>query len=161
MLAALLGVQRGLEVHVLDRNKEGPKPKLVRDLGANTLSEASEVGELQPDVIIECTGSTSVVREVLDRTGPSGILCLLSVTSSQMIELDLGSLNREMVLQNRVVFGAVNANRKHYRMAADALAHADRDHLARLITRRVPLARWSEALEHRRGDIKVIIDFMA
>ena len=159
MLAALMGIQRRFEVHVLDRNKEGPKPNLVRDLGANPLSEVSEIAQLEPDIIIECTGSTSVVREVIERTGPSGILCLLSVTSSQLMELDLGSLNRMMVLQNRVMFGAVNANRRHYHMAADALARADRHHLSRFITRRVPLARWDEALEHRRGDIKVVIDF--
>jgi hypothetical protein len=53
----------------------------------------------------------------------------------------------------------VNANHRHYEMAADALARADKGWLARLITRRVPLARWNEALEHRRGDIKVVIDF--
>ena len=28
-----------------------------------------------------------------------------------------------------------------------------------MITRRVPLERWSEALERRPGDIKVVIDF--
>jgi hypothetical protein len=44
-------------------------------------------------------------------------------------------------------------------MAAEALGKADRAWLERLITRRVPLARWAEALEHRRGDIKVIVDF--
>jgi hypothetical protein len=44
-------------------------------------------------------------------------------------------------------------------MAAAALARADKRWLARLITRRVPLARFSEALKHRKGDIKVIIDF--
>jgi glucose 1-dehydrogenase len=44
-------------------------------------------------------------------------------------------------------------------MAAEALARADQDWLRRLITRRVPLERFSEALEHRKGDIKVVIDF--
>lgn len=32
LLAAMMGVQRGLEVHVLDRAEAGPKPGLVRDL---------------------------------------------------------------------------------------------------------------------------------
>ena len=64
-----------------------------------------------------------------------------------------------MVLDNAVVFGTVNANRRHYEMAADALARADQGWLRRLITRRVPLERLSEALEHRKGDIKVVIDF--
>ena len=54
-----------------------------------------------------------------------------------------------MVLENDVVFGSVNANRRHYRAAAEALAKADKDWLARLITRRVPLARWQEAFEQR------------
>ena len=42
---------------------------------------------------------------------------------------------------------------------AQALAQADKAWLARMTTRRVPLARWSEALEHRADDIKVVVDF--
>jgi glucose 1-dehydrogenase len=57
------------------------------------------------------------------------------------------------------VFGSVNANHSHYRMAADALMRADKTWLARLITRRVPLARWQEALQSHPNDIKVVIDF--
>jgi predicted lipid-binding transport protein (Tim44 family) len=63
------------------------------------------------------------------------------------------------VLDNDCVFGTVNANRRHYEMAAQSLAQADQGWLAQLITRRVPLDRFSEALEHRKGDIKVIVDF--
>ena len=64
-----------------------------------------------------------------------------------------------MVLNNGTVFGTVNANRRHYAMAADSLARADRAWLSRLITRRVPLARFAEALEKQPGDIKVVIEF--
>ena len=46
-----------------------------------------------------------------------------------------------MVLENDVVFGSVNANRRHYEEAAEALAKADPAWLGRLITRRVPLDR--------------------
>jgi glucose 1-dehydrogenase len=42
-------------------------------------------------------------------------------------------------------------------MASQALSQADRSFLERLIARRVPLARWSEALEKRPDDIKTII----
>jgi threonine dehydrogenase-like Zn-dependent dehydrogenase len=72
-----------------------------------------------------------------------------------------GLFNRKTVLDNDALFGAVNANRNHYEMAAEALAQADRTWLERLITRRVPLQRWSEALERRHGDIKTIINFTA
>src|SRR3954462_13683253 len=35
LLAAMLAAQRGLEVHVVDRNRGGPKPKLVHELGGH------------------------------------------------------------------------------------------------------------------------------
>jgi threonine dehydrogenase-like Zn-dependent dehydrogenase len=63
-----------------------------------------------------------------------------------------------MVLNNQVLFGSVNANRMHYEAALQALVKADKTWLRKLITRRVPLDRAQEALEHRPGDIKVIID---
>jgi glucose 1-dehydrogenase len=67
--------------------------------------------------------------------------------------------NRTNVLDNDVAFGSVNANHGHYRMAAQALAEADGDWLGQLTTRRVPLDRWNEALQHRPGAMKVVIDF--
>jgi hypothetical protein len=64
-----------------------------------------------------------------------------------------------MVLGNAVVFGTVNANRRHYEAAAATLARADRQWLERLITRKVPLARWREAYERRAGDVKTVLLF--
>jgi threonine dehydrogenase-like Zn-dependent dehydrogenase len=160
LLAALMGVQRGLDVHVLDRNVGGPKEAIVRDLGGVYHSDAESLGRLKPDVLMECTGAPAVIRECLGATAAAGIVCLTGVTEpGKRFELDIGGLNRTLVLDNGAVFGTVNANHRHYEMAADALARADKGWLARLITRRVPLARWNEALEHRRGDIKVVIDF--
>lgn len=161
LLAALMGRQRGLEVHVLDHNDNEPKPSLTRDLGATYHGNGlTDLDQLQPDILIECTGATDVIGGVLGRTAPSGIICLAGVTSpGYRTDIDIGLFNRSMVLNNEVVFGTVNANRKHYETAAEVLAQADKEWLGRLITRRVPLDRWSEALERRRGDIKVIIDF--
>jgi threonine dehydrogenase-like Zn-dependent dehydrogenase len=160
LLAALMGVQRGLEVHVLDRNDKGPKPALVRELGATYHTDIGDVARLQPDILMECTGAPAVIRDCLGVTAPAGIICLAGVTApGHKFDLDIGSLNRTMVLGNDVVFGSVNANRRHYQLAADALARADKAWLGRLITRRVPLERWDAALERRDGDIKVIIEF--
>jgi threonine dehydrogenase-like Zn-dependent dehydrogenase len=160
LLAALMAKQRGLEVHVLDHNKGGPKEAIVRDLGGIYHSDADSLRRLAPDVLMECTGASSVIRDCLDAAAPAGIVCLTGVTESgKIFELDIGAINRDLVLDNAVIFGTVNANRRHYEIAADALAGADRAWLERLITRRVPLERWGEALEARRGDIKVIIDF--
>jgi threonine dehydrogenase-like Zn-dependent dehydrogenase len=160
LLAALLGAQRGYEVHVLDRRAEGPKPALIRDLGGqHHTGPVGNLAALQPDVIMECTGAPGVIAEVLTRTAPSGIVCLLGLGSDHETKFDLGRFNRVIVLDNDVVFGAVNANRMHWQMAKDALMQADKDWLGRLISRRVPLANFSDALEHQPGDIKVIVDF--
>jgi threonine dehydrogenase-like Zn-dependent dehydrogenase len=158
LLAALLAKQRGFDVHVLDRVEGGAKPKLARDLGATY--HAGDLGKLEPDIVIECTGAASVVLDVMSRNAPEGIVCLAGVSSGgHKLQFDIGALNRGMVLENDVVFGSVNANRRHYRAAADALAKADKAWLSRLITRRVPLDRWHEAFEPRADDVKTVLDF--
>jgi hypothetical protein len=58
-----------------------------------------------------------------------------------------------------VVLGTVNANRRHYEAAAQALAQADVRWLERLITRRVPLELWEDAMQHQPLDVKTVIDF--
>jgi len=160
LLAALLARQRGFELHVLDRNQRGPKPALARDLGATYHS--ADLGGLTPDIVIECTGAGAVVLDAMSRAAPQGIVCLAGVSPvGHELRFDIGALNRDLVLANDVVFGTVNANRRHYRDAADALAKADKTWLARLITRRVPLDRWPEAFERRDDDVKVVVDFTA
>ncbi|MBS0541507.1 MAG: theronine dehydrogenase, partial [Proteobacteria bacterium] len=42
---------------------------------------------------------------------------------------------------------------------ARALANADRAWLSRLVSRRVPIARWREAFERHDDDIKVVLTF--
>ena len=63
------------------------------------------------------------------------------------------------VLENEVIFGSVNANRRHYEAAVRALAAAERSWLERLVTRRVPLTRWREAFESRPDDVKTVLQF--
>ena len=158
LLAALLAQQRGCELHILDRDERGPKPQLARDLGASY--HTGDLGKLAPDVVLECTGAASVVLDAMSRTGPNGIVCLAGVSSGgHKLSFDVGALNRDMVLENDVVFGSVNANRAHYQAAAEALAKGDKGWLSRLISRRVPLDRWREAFERRDDDVKVVIEF--
>jgi threonine dehydrogenase-like Zn-dependent dehydrogenase len=162
LLAALLGRQRDLDVVVFDRVTDGPKPGLVADLGATYRTGSVSDTCATADIVIECTGVSSLVMEVLGRTAPDGIVCLTGVSSGgRELTVDAGELNRAMVLGNDVVFGSVNANRRHYEAAADALAQADRSWLERLITRRVPVEQWADALTRRADDVKPIIEFAA
>jgi threonine dehydrogenase-like Zn-dependent dehydrogenase len=159
LLAALMGRQRGLEVHVLDRHTDGPKPQLVKDLGAHY-----HTGDVAPfaqkaDVVIECTGVGELVFDIVQHTPAGSITCLTGISSGgRTIPADFGSLNKAMVLENDVVFGSVNANRRHYELAADALAKADPAWLGRVVNRRVPLEHWKDALARRPDDVKPVIE---
>ncbi len=161
LLAAMIGAQRGLDVHVLDHNDRGPKRPIVRELGATFhLGEIPDLNSFKPDILMECTGASAVVRDALGHTAAGGILCLLGVSApGHDFDLDIGGLNRTIVLDNDAVFGAVNANRQHYQDAVIALQRADQRWLDSLITRRVPVEQWTDALVPQKGDIKVVVDF--
>src|SRR5918994_2137921 len=122
-----------------------------------TLEEAMKK---DADVVVEATGVAQVVVDVIRHNAPSGIVCLTGVPSEgPTLEINAANTATRFVLENRVVFGTVNANRRHYRAAAEALARADPGWLERIITRRVPPEQWSDALERRPDDVKTVIDF--
>jgi len=159
LLAALLGVQRGLEVHVFDRASDGPKPGLVRDLGAVYHTDTLTESGIRADVMVECTGVTSVVVETMTCGATDAITCLTGVSSQGVIlPIDMGLVNRDAVLGNEVIFGSVNANRRHYASAVTALEQADAGWLRRLITRRVILADFADAFTHHGDDAKVVLE---
>jgi len=159
LLAALLASQRGLTVHVLDREVGGPKSVLVGALGAHYHTVPVNNLDFQPDIILECTGAPTVVLDAMCKVGPNGVVCLTGVSSGgRTIDFDAGALNRALVLENNAVFGSVNANRRHWDLAATALTNADHRWLDSLITKRVPVESYAEAYA-ATGQIKTIIEF--
>jgi glucose 1-dehydrogenase len=161
LLAALMGSQRGLEVHVLDHANEGIKPEVVQALGAEyETGDITEVAKsLEPDIVVECTGVAELVAAAMQHTAPGAIVCLTGVAPSRNLSVDVGALNNELVLENDVVFGSVNANRRHFEQAVESLRKADQDWLRKLITRTVPFDNWQEAIEKGDDDIKVVVEF--
>jgi glucose 1-dehydrogenase len=161
LLAALLSVQRGYQTYVLDLVTGGRKPEMVRRLGA-TYVHRGDIGEAaaEADVVIECTGHVQMLLEAGPANVRHRITCLTGVSAAGAeATVDPGLLNRNMVLQNSVLFGSVNANREHYELAAAALAQADPGWLAGLITRRVALAGWEDAYNRSPDDIKTVLSF--
>jgi threonine dehydrogenase-like Zn-dependent dehydrogenase len=157
LMAALMGVQRGLDVHVMDRNESGAKPELARALGA---SYHRKFPALEFDIVVECTGSPAVIVQAVSGSAPGGIVCLTGLGGGQLdASFDVAKLNQSMVLENRVVFGSVNANLRHYHAAADALGRADRTWLEAVMTRKAFLDNWQEAYQKRPGDVKTVLLF--
>ena len=160
LLAALIGKQHGLDVHVLDRVEKGAKPELVRALGATYHAGAvADVG-FQPDVIIECTGVGQVIIDALRGVGAGGVVCLTGVGSGGRVTgVAAADVAAEIVLRNIAIVGSVNANKRHWYRAGEALARADRAWLKRLVTRRAAPADFARALERQPDDIKVVVQF--
>jgi glucose 1-dehydrogenase len=160
LLAAMMGKQLGLDIHVLDRATSGPKPEIVRAVGATYHS--CTVGELgfQPDIIMECTGVGQVITDSIPALAASGVLCLAGVGHGGTVpKIPAADVASTAVLKNNVVFGSVNANKRHWFKGAEALARADRAWLSRLITRREKPENFANALARKPDDIKVLIQF--
>ena len=68
-----------------------------------------------------------------------------------MPKVTTADLASAVVLKNNVVFGSVNANKRHWYKAAEALARADRSWLGRLITKRERPENFQQALARTFG----------
>jgi len=160
LLAALLGVQRGIDVHVLDRADSGPKPELVRSMGATYHTGRIAGIGFEPDVIVECTGAGEVIKDAIIGIGAGGVVCLTGVgTGGPVIGPDVADVAASAVIRNNVIVGSVNANKRHWYKAGEALARADRTWLSRMITRRERPDAFMKALHREPDDIKVIVQF--
>jgi len=160
LLAALVARQHGLDVHVLDRAESGPKPRLVRALGATYHTGTVASVGFQPDVIVECTGAGEVIADSIQAIAPGGVVCLTGVGSGgRAVGLTTADVASCVVLRNNVVVGSVNANKRHWYKAGQVLARADRTWLECLVTRRVPPEEFMSALQRQPEDIKVVVEF--
>ncbi|MBW3595531.1 MAG: glucose 1-dehydrogenase [Actinobacteria bacterium] len=160
LLAALLGAQRGFEVHVLDRVTSGPKPGLVEQLGARYHTTGVADACEGADITLECTGADQVTIDAIANSGRNGIVCLTGVSEGgYATEVDVGAINRSIVLDNDIVFGSVNANRSDYEAGIDALLRADETWRTGLITRSVPIDSATDAFTSQDGDVKTIVAF--
>jgi threonine dehydrogenase-like Zn-dependent dehydrogenase len=159
LLAALVASLHGKEVHVLDRAATGLKPDLVRALGATYHSGSVLDLAFDPDVIVECTGVGTVIVDSIQKIGAGGVVCLTGVGSGGIVGRAAGDIAAALVLKNNVLVGSVNANKRHWYKAAEALGRADRTWLGRLLTRYEKPENFKEALERKPDDIKVVIQF--
>jgi threonine dehydrogenase-like Zn-dependent dehydrogenase len=133
---------------------------MVRALGGTYHTGTVAGVGFEPDIIVECTGVGQVIADSIRAMGAGGILCLTGVgTGGRTTGLTTADIAAEMVLGNNVVVGSVNANKRHWYKAGEALARADRKWLERLITRREKPENFKQALDRKPDDIKVVVQF--
>ena len=117
---------------------------------------------LKPDVVIECTGAGPVMlrRDEPHRAGAASSASPAFPPAATRLQFDVGDLNRTMVLENDVVFGSVNANRRHYQRGRRG-ARPRRQGVARRPDH-AAACRWRAGARRSSDgpdDIKVVVDF--
>ncbi len=168
LLAALALRSRGLDVAVLDQRPDGsPKARIAQAAGARYIDDTNQPLEraaagMAFDLVLEAGGYAPLVFRALRRLGRNGAMVLTGVTAGHhTIELDVAALNQEMVLENQVLIGSVNAARQHYEAAVRDLS-AWQDSLPglaeRLITAQYPLASFEDALKKDPDGIKSVVE---
>ncbi len=144
------------------------KAQLVESVGANyvdgnvssVVSLADKIGNL--DLIMEATGNSTVAFQAMSVLGINGVLCLMGVSTGQKpLEVNASCLNMQMVLGNKMVFGTVSSNRGHFERSVESLIHIEErwpGWLSRLITRRLTLDKFRDALDPAPDNIKTVIE---
>ena len=171
LMATLLLRAKGYDVFTLDLvGRDSEKARIVEACGAEYVKGDEEpLMELAErlhgiDVIVEATAAPRVVFDAIDAIGPNGVVCLTGVSAgARTLSVPADKLNLEMVLENKVVFGTVNANRRYFEAAVEDLAAFERlwpGLCSRMITRRVAIDDFEQALKPRPGvDIKSTVSF--
>ena len=144
------------------------KAQLVESIGANYLdgnesqvvSLPDKIGNL--DLIMEATGNSTIAFQAMCALGTNGVLCLMGVSTGQKpLEVNAACLNMQMVLGNKMVFGTVNSNHGHFERSVQSLAIMEQKWpglLSRLITRRLTLDEFKDALDPAPDNIKTVVE---
>jgi threonine dehydrogenase-like Zn-dependent dehydrogenase len=160
MLATYMLRLEGHEVWTAARSDPASeKGQLVQASGARYLSTAqTSLGAAREeaggfDIVIEATGKAELMIEAMAALRRNGVACLLGLDAhAHQVELEGTLLGRDFVLENRVLFGSVNAHRTDWVAAVEALeAMQGRwpDAMEQLVGLRVEPDRFSEAFGYR------------
>ncbi|BDR93540.1 glucose 1-dehydrogenase [Vulcanisaeta souniana] len=158
MTLRLLGLST---VTTATRPLDSLKARLVKELGGTYVDSAVEQITGEFDIVIEATGSPQVINDGLKHMAPNGIYVLLGVYPSGGSLSNLGELMTNVVLNNKVIVGSVNAGIKHFEMALDHLKRAKEElnnWPAKLITKRANLNNYQEAYTWTHDDIKTVLE---
>jgi threonine dehydrogenase-like Zn-dependent dehydrogenase len=167
LLGAMMLVARDVDTFVYSLEAaDSARARLVRSFGAEYVSarEAplaqlpAESGRF--DIIFEAVGSARVAFGALAALAPNGVFIFSGVPGGHgPLEMDLDGIMRNIVLQNQVLFGTVNASRAAFEASVRQLEQFMTlfpDAVRGLITERASLEEAPALLSHR-GGIKQVV----
>lgn len=168
LLGAMALVLAGFEVTVYSRtHSHAGKNDIVDEIGAKFIPAetfsveqmARQVGRI--DVVYEAVGASSLAFEVIKTLGPNAVFIFTGVPGRKApIQVDTDFIMRDVVLNNQVIFGSVNAAPEHFDAAIRDLGiFRERwpDALSKLITGRFPIDEAVGLLTGDHGGIKNIV----
>jgi threonine dehydrogenase-like Zn-dependent dehydrogenase len=168
LLGAMAMVANDFETYIYSRElPPNPKAELAEAIGAHYVSAqthspqqlAEVVGNV--DVVYEATGASSVSFEMMKVIGKNGIFVFTGVPGRKApIEVDTDLIMRNLVLNNQVVFGTVNADRDAFESAVRDLQefmHRWPAAVRSLITARQPMSAYEQLLTAPPQGIKNVI----
>ena len=171
LLAALVLRLRGATVYGLDIvDPESIRPRWLREIGGEYVDgrrvPANQVEKtLGPmDLIFEAAGIAGLAFNLLDALAVNGIYALTGIPGGDcLLQIQGAQLIRQLVLDNQVMMGSVNAAHDHLQMAVEDLTRARvrwGDHIQKLITHRYPYAGFEKVLrQHPPDEIKAVIEW--
>lgn len=149
-------------VDVVTASREPSRP-IVEESGAQYVSIAeTDVADLgRFDLVVECAGDAHLTAAALRLLDRSGVACILGIDGrEQAVPVDGRTLGVDFVLENRVLFGSVNAHRRDWDGAVDALDAVRRrwpGALEQVIGLRVPIDRFEDALAFGGGKAALVV----
>jgi glucose 1-dehydrogenase len=173
LLGALALRLRGARVVGLDIvDASSARPQWLNFIGGTYLDgrqvKADQVDDQigAADLIFESTGVASLEFNLLDALAPNGLYVLTGIPGGDRpLEISGAHLIRQLVLDNQLMVGSVNAARDHYQMAVDDLESASLlwgEHVEKLITHHFVYSDYQAAFNQGLQDaIKVAIDWPA
>ena len=171
LLGAMLFIERGFDTWVFSRGDAGtPNARLAESIGATYVSSAEtdfaqlteRIGRI--DLVYEATGAPQLAFDVM-RHLVANAVCILTGVPGDMdaLRIEGDEIMKRIVLQNQVVVGTVNANRRDFGQAIRDLGRFDSARPAELrgiITHRGSMEQFCEQATRKHG-IKSVISLPA
>lgn len=171
LLAAMALRLRGGDVYGLDIvDAKSARPAWLTAIGGHYVDGRQvpadqiekKIGSM--DLILDASGIPSLEFNVLDALAQNGVYVLTGIPGGdRLLQIPGAALVRQLVLDNQVMIGSVNAARGHFQMGAGDLEQAHLrwgTHVDKLITQRLTPEQFVKSADHHDADsIKQVVEW--